>query len=443
MKHANHPSPPSPPAPDSPTPQTLRAAALVGLVTLITRLVYWPSGIVGKDGLLYIHSLSLDGTFNVPMPGNIGWVLLGKAFTTLGLHPVDAFVLVSVLISIVGTVFFFLLSSLLFGRALAVATALAFAHSPLVWYHAQTIMSYEVWVCVPPAIAYFGLRFIRERRLALLWAAALATGLGTILRPDMVVFGGPLLGGILLFGRAPIVRGWLACAGVCALCCALWFFGTALVLGGVNIYIEKVRAQSEFFGSFGAAHKGLVEGLMRNGAKYALFVAWGGLFAVIPAAIGLGRLLRRPWANRLPLVLGALALAPSLYFGLWLFMGNAGLALPTIAILFLLAAQALSRLDDRRRSMPTIAMAAIGLAGAVQFAFTPLLPERTQRDAIFNVVFARYSGPALRALYDFNLPDFGIDSSLSNTLRQLRNPEPIPNPHPTPNPQFIPPTPNP
>ena len=68
----------------------------------------------------------------------------------------------------------------------------------------------------------------------------------------------------------------------------------------------------------------------------------------------------------------------------------------------------------------------LGLLGAVQFVAAPILTQNTQRDVILNVSFTKYSGNGIRRLYGYNLVDFGVDSSLANTLKQMRHPEPVP-----------------
>lgn len=403
-------------------------------VTLITRFHYWPSGLVGKDGTLYINSLKLDATYDVPPPGNLGWVLLGKLFT-LALSPLDAFTLVAILVAVIGSGFFYLLCTLCMRPWLACIATLGLVLSPQVWYHSTTLMSYEVWWVVPAAIAYFGARYISERRLHLLYAAAAATGIGTMLRPDMVAFAGPLLVMFLLLGRAPLARGWCVSAAICGVCCAAWFFGMSFILGGVDIYLETVRSKSEFHDTFSAAAKGAFEGLGRNMAKYALMFLWGAAF-VTPlaalAALSLGRYWRKHWRF---ILLGLIALAPNLYFAWWIFMGNAGLVLPGVATAFLLAGWWCQRTlaqpgTPGRRAH--VVMGLVGLLGAAQFVLTPILPTRSQRDVVINVTLFKYSGQGIRRVYNDNLADYGVDASLANSLRQLRHPEPLPPPPPKP-----------
>ncbi len=395
-------------------------------VTLLSRLLCWPGAIVGKDGPAYINAMKLDRTFDVPMPGNVGWVLLGKLFHAFGLSPVNAFAAATVSVSVAGTLFFYLLAARFWRPWMAACCALAMALSPVVWYHADTFNTYETWLCVCSAIAYFGVRLLEGGGHRWAYRAAVATGLGTILRPDMVTFGGPLLIGFLALSRAPL-RVWAACVGICAACCCVWFFTTAAALGGPAEYLSRVHKQVEYIETYGTGAKGFFEGLGRNSAKLALVLAWAGPFVAPFAVLGLLRVLRRARTHWRWIVLGGLALAPSLYFAIFMFMGSPGLVLPTMGVGFLLAAYWLDDvLRARGPNAPLWAMGIVGALGAVQFLATPILEERTQRDVILNVMFTKLSAHAIRRPYNANLADYGIDASLANTLRQMRHPEAIP-----------------
>ena len=62
---------------------------LLGLSAWVaaTRAPYLNSfDLMGKDGPLYVNALRLDASYDVPMPGNLGYVLLGK-LANLGDQP--------------------------------------------------------------------------------------------------------------------------------------------------------------------------------------------------------------------------------------------------------------------------------------------------------------------------------------------------------------------
>lgn len=377
---------------------------------------------MGKDGPLYVESMKLDASFSVPMPGNIGYVVLGKLAHMFISNPVEAFLAVNIGLTILGAWFAYLFAALWVSRPLAAASAFALTCNPMVWWHAGVVASYPVWLAVLPAIGWFGTRYQHDRKLADLVGCSAALGLGMILRPDLLFFGAPLWFGCLLLGRAP-VKHWLIGVGVLAGACCVWFFGTSWVLGGVGEYLGRVQAKHEGDkAGFSLFQRGLYEGLARNLVKYGLFLAWGSILAIPPFVAGLVYMMKpKHWRAGLT---AALWVGPSWAFSFLIFAGNAGLIFPFLPLLYLGAAIGLSRLLGERRAVVGLAM--IGILGAVQFGAAPLLPQHNQRDVILNVTFLRYSASGLNQHYNFNLDDFGVSPALADVRQQMRDPEPIP-----------------
>lgn len=382
---------------------------------------------LGKDGPLYVRALALDKDYNVPMPGNIGYVLLGKLASFITPNSVTAFLAVNIGLSVVAVVFCYLFFTLIVPPRLAAAAAFALSCNAIVWFHGGIIASYPVWLAVMPAIGWFGMRYKRKRRFGDLLAVSGALGIGMVLRPDLLFFGAPLWLGCLAFGRAPW-RHWLIGGSILVFACACWFLGTASVVGGVNIYLKRVRAKHEFdVSGFSLFGRGIVEGLMRNGVKYVLFLTWGAALALIPFIWGVGRELRE-WRSRWQgLLLALLWVGPSLYFSLAIFAGNAGLIFPLLPLVYLAAARGCQHLAGGERAWRGVAaMLLIGVASLVQFVGTPLRTVRNQRDVILNVTFLRYSGAGIVKRYNFNLDDYGVSPSLASVSRQLRAPQELP-----------------
>lgn len=404
------------------------AVAALAVLVLLTRVPYVSDApLMSKDGPLYIQSLALDAGYCVPMPGNLGFVLLARAGVELGLDPITAFAAVNVLLTTTAAAYVFLLGAFWLPASLAFATSVAMLLNPLVWWHGATINSYLVWLAVLPALAYHGLRFVRDRSTSQLVAVSLALGISTALRQDLVAFGTPLWLAALGLGRASR-RQWVLAVGIVALCCVGWFGGMSVIFGGPEAYLARVQAKhTGHMEGFSVEHRGMFEGLVRNASKFALFLLWAVPLVLVPAAwwwvAG-----ARSWSLRLRAVLGALLWAgPALAFTLFVFAGNAGLVFPVLPLLYLAAAGGLaSWLRREGEAYATAAMLAIGMAGAAQFVAAPLLPETNQRNVILNVTLLRYSGPGLVHRFDRNLDDYGIDPSLKNVLSQLRHPQPIP-----------------
>ena len=398
------------------------AIAALALFTILSRIPYIPAGHMGYDGPLYINALKLDATYAVPQPGNIGYVLLGKFVSLFTDRPHLAFAIVGIAVCALAIPFIYLLSTLLFRRAVAFAVALCCATSVSAWYHSVVIQSYIVWLFALPAVAYFGLRFIRERDTRTLIAAAAVLGLSTILRPDLVMFGGPLLAVFLLLGRAPI-RLWLLAGLIGALCCCFWFFFTASIHGSPARYIQLVREQNEYINTFGLEGRGVLEGVLRNTVKYAQFLLWAVHLALIPAAIGVLLVLKNLRTQWRAAFIALAWVGPSLYFSIILFMGNAGLILPALPLIYLAAAHACITLAPRRAAAIMLALAAINIA---QFTLTPLPRMTDQRRVLLTHMFFGYSGDGLRRMYNLQLDDYGVGRSLKDTVHQFLHPDPLP-----------------
>jgi hypothetical protein len=382
---------------------------------------------MSKDGNLYVNSLALDRTYDVPPPGNIGIVLLAKAGRQVFSNALDAYEAVNVVLSVAAVTFCYLVATLMVPRPLAAASAFALTANTMVWWYGEVIASYLVWLAILPAVAWFGVRFARDRRKGDLLAATTALGIGMILRPDLLFFGTPLWFGCLCLGRAPL-KGWLTGGLILAAACACWFFGTAAVLGGVETYLDRVHTKHlGDMAGYSLARRGLAEGLLRNGSKYLVFLAWGAPLALLAFLWAVPRelaALSRHWRG---LLLALLWVGPSWYFSFFVFTGTAGLTFPFLPLLYIGAARGLNHLLGRAGAgRPTLAMAAIGLLSVGQFLLTPLLRETDQRSVILNVSLLRYSEQGLRARYNFDLDDYRVPPSLASVLRQFRDPHPIP-----------------
>lgn len=405
-------------------------AAIVAWV-VASRLPYVNDfAMMGKDGEFYVNALKLDRTYNVPPPGNLGYVLLGKLANLACPNPVHAFAAVNIGLTAAAACSCFLLASRSMPRPLAAAAVFAMTSNPLVWWYGPVVASYLVWLAILPTIAVFGLRFADRGRWPDLIGASLALGIGTILRQDLVAFGTPLWAGCLILGRAS-ARQWLVGGMIVASCCVVWFLGTSAILGGPGEYLDRLRDKHAHDRGYSPSRRGLFEGLLRNGSKYALFLAWTAHLVLVPFVAGLLVALRAASDRWRMLLLSLLWAGPSWYFAFFVFAGTGGLIFPFLPLVYLGAARGLKTMFAGSRR-PALAMAALGLLGLAQFTLTPLPPAVEQRGAILNVMFFRYGAAGLRNGYNFDLADFGIDQSLSSVLRQLRRPEPLPrNPRPS------------
>ncbi len=452
----------SEPSPRLTDTKTALAAVVVVLLIAVTRIPYVSADPnMSRDGMLYISSMPLDHNYCVPMPGNLGYVLLGKAALTIWTHPIHAFIAVNVLLTAVGVVFLWRLGRLFLPEGPAAAAALALACCPTVWWHGATVNSYLVWLAALPAIGFFGVRFARERRSSDALLCSLALGIGTALRQDLLFFGTPLWLGCLVLGRARR-REWLIGGVIVAAFCAAWFGGMSAILGGPAEYLARIQAKHAYhMKGFSPGHKGLFEGLVRNLSKYAMFLIWAVPLVLIPFAVGLVEAARRGSTIWRAWLLGLLWVGPSWVFSFLVFAGNAGLIFPFLPIVYLGAAWGLyvafggdpvGWVSGVRAAQPTEVqpsemvgcaartplthptrkttrcLLALAAFGVLQFTLTPMLPETNQRNVIFNVTLLRYSGRGLLGHYDRDLEEYGVDPTLRSVLRQMRDPQPLPPP---------------
>lgn len=418
------PGPTARAGPSPPPPRRWAEVALLVFVTIALRLPFIPPIVnMGKDGWAYVEALALQAPYRVPPPGNLGFVLLGRAFLPLAGDAAGAYLLVTLGLAAAATAFFYLLAAELLPAPLATTTTLALLASPIVWFHGTPITSYPVWLAALPAIAFFALRLTRWNRPGDLFALTSAYGIASILRPDVLLFGAPMVAAAVWVAR-PRPR-HAAVAGLILLACTCsWFFGTAALMGGVEPYLRAVSGKHAYHASFGIVG-GLADGVARNAIKLVLFLAWAALPVLPVAAYGVWQAACR---RRGLLLAGALWAFPALLFSVLVFMGAAGLLLLVLPVVYLAAAYGLA---PQPAGQPGALRAAAGMAAlfilsVAQFTLVPLLPHRTQRDVILNVTLLRYSGRGLSAGYNYNLSDFGIESSLGNTWRQFRDPAGIP-----------------
>lgn len=410
----------------------LDLAAILGFVVL-SRLWVVPPVVMGGDGPEYINALKLDATYSVPPPGNVGYVLCAKVVSLVVSDPIWMYAIVDIVLSCVAGVALYRLGREVLPRAVAVAATFATLTSVQAWAHGVIMQSYIVWLAMFPMIALYVVRMVKERespRWRTVVCAAGATGVSTILRQDMVVFAGPLLGMGLLLGRARVGM-WATAAGICAACCFAWLWVMAEILGSVQRYVEVVRGKYEWHENVGSGTRGIAEGLVRNLVKYWTFMAWTAHAALVLAGIGVWKAASSWRATWRGLAIGAAWALPSLYYAWVMFTGTAGLVLITLPLVYGAAAFAVMGFgpttgDRGRARRAAMVMGAIAVMNAAQFLLTPIPRPTDQRVVLLTHMFFGYTAAGLRSGYVYELQDFGIDKSLKNTVKQFLSPEPVP-----------------
>ena len=124
-------------------------ALLLAIATVVSRLPFIAERLWEWDSVLYARALEhgfhvddvLAGSRPHP-PGYIFYVASGAIGRALGLDSDHALVAVSIVASGAAVALCYLLCRRFAGRALAVALAVAFATSPLVWLYGEVAMPY-------------------------------------------------------------------------------------------------------------------------------------------------------------------------------------------------------------------------------------------------------------------------------------------------------------
>ncbi len=244
-------------------------------------------------------------------PGYPLWILALKALTPLTGGANRSQVVLALLFSAAGLLFFGALAGATLGREGGTAAAVCLAFSPLVCLNAMATVNYAVDLFASCAAGYMAWRMWRGE---IRWAAP-ALGLLAVtagFRPSGVVFLLPLLGAALwrAWRKGPGYAAGAVLAGA-ALFLA-WYIPTALITGGFaalaalnrNQMISSVRQTSVFLGAAPAVHAH-----MAIDASLYLGLA---LITLLPAAV------RAVWRGR-PDWGAAVAAAPgALFIALWL-----------------------------------------------------------------------------------------------------------------------------
>lgn len=405
----------------------LMLGAIVAFVA-ISRLLLIPPKVMGGDGPDYINALRLDSTYSVPPPGNVGYVLIAKTLSFVFDDAVIVYAIVATLFSCVAAWGTFALSRLALSRQISTLATLCTLTSVQAWYHGVIMQSYIVWLAAMSCVGYFALRMTLERggvKTSCVVCASLVIGLFTIVRPDLVVFAGPLFALGMLLGRVRLMH-WVIGVVICAACCCFWLFFTAHVLGSLDRYLELVRSKHAWHETYSMSSRGIVEGLGRNVVKYATFMLWSAHAALVLCAMAAFSVLRSWRTNWKWLALAIAWLTPSLYFSWFIFTGNAGLVLPALGLVYVAGAWWLSVKFERTPRVAVVTLTLLAIVNLLQFTLTPLPAPTDQRRVLLTHMFFGYSATGIRRGYTYELPDFGIDKSLKNTAQQMLHPDPTP-----------------
>jgi len=341
-------------------------ALLLGIVTAVSRLPFIADRLWEWDSVLYARALEhgfhvddvLAGSRPHP-PGYIFYVASAAIGRALGLDSDHALVAVSIIASGAAVALCYLLCRRFAGRGLAVALAVAFATSPLVWLHGEVAMPYILLAPVMTGLA-LGFRDARGGGIRRLAVASFAYGALGGFRQDVLLFLFPLWLWLILPAAS---RTRLAAAGALLLGGLTWFIPSALLSDGPAAYVSRSLGQLVGLGAVSANEE---RSIAVNAVLVGESLLWAGLaLTALVVVLGLARSLATARGQRLgderEAQFFGLWLVPALSFYLFAHIGEWGFVLSLVPGLYGLLAWLLR---------PIVAAAAVTRRAAVATVLT-------------------------------------------------------------------------
>lgn len=402
------------------TRATLAVAAAIFVGVLATRLPFATTYLWAWDSALYARALeegfhvTADPVTQRPHPpGYIWYVAAAQTARVLTGDSNAALVLIAMVASAAGAALLFLIAARYVRRSVALAVALAYAASPLVWTYSEVAYPYTVLGLLSLALGWALLE--RWRPLV----ASLALGVLAGFRQDLLVLLAPLwMWSVLPLGaqRVAIAAAALA-AGTLA-----WAAPSAALSGGASAYLGSVAAQAaSVAGTYSAPVHGIAA-LAYNVGLTGESLAWGlGALALVLvvesrgpiAALAHGRAIRRardaesgiprtswvvPGGPRGLAAGVAVWTLPALAFFAIVHIGEWGHAMSVIAPLSLVAAllvdRAVTRWPSRAWAIAgaaaVIVPAAVFVVGDLRFSAARLAKHDAQLAARTSFVRAQF-----------------------------------------------------
>jgi dolichyl-phosphate-mannose-protein mannosyltransferase len=260
------------------------ALALFGLA-LLTRLPFATMNLYAPDSVLYARGMErFDPLDHRPQPPGYLWYILVLRAIDLATHdPNRAMVIVSALAGAATVVLVYLLAARLYDERTARVSALFVLTAVTFWAYGGVAYPYTLLAALTTLCALLFWRALdpgasREgRRLPLLVASA-AWGIAIGFRSDLAIFLAPLW---LFAATRTTIAAAAASATVVAALVAVWVVASAAADGGLALFLEAVRSQSQFVDERYSIFGNGPIAIYRNTYELARFLGRG-LYFLIP-----------------------------------------------------------------------------------------------------------------------------------------------------------------
>lgn len=382
-------------APAAGRPAGWRRGTLLALLLLLGRIPFWnhPAPL-HPDEEAFVAGIGFPADYPVHPPGYPLWVALGTALSGAGLEPYAAYQVWSLLASVAGPLLLYLGLRRIVADGLAWWLALALGVNPLVWFQSTGALTYGGACVVGLIVAGLCHRAVTEPGATGLRWGAVVLGAGLFLRPDLLIYAGPMFAHAAWRSRR---RGGYS-AMLIVVAAGAAFYAVMLLLyarqdpaaaGARLAHTRDVVLGTSVF------RLGLVDGLLRNLAKIGLNLGWdlgAGSVLLVPAGWVVFRA-RRAQAALARLI--ALWLWPGLLF-LLLFHVVQGYFMLLLPPAYVLVGVGL-HLRCRPRVAARVA-AAVALLSAGQFLFYPWSPRSAGLKRLIDAKIAFQSAAGLRRI---------------------------------------------
>lgn len=323
------------------------------LITLVLRLPFRSQILYHWDSVNFALALEhYDVRLHQPHPPGtfIIYIVLGWLINAIVHDPNSSLVLLSIFSSGLSVVAAYILGERWFNRQAGLMFALLVLTSPLIWFHAEVALTYEVELLVVLILVLVFTKLPSGDKWVL-FGSAFLLGLSGGVRLNTPVFLFPLW--IVLIWKYP-VREIIIAFLVLLLGVLIWFVPVLAISGGLGEYWAILQSWQFMIVT---EETGSHFGMLMNGGRLAAFVFYGIGIGLIPVAYSIIAH-RQKWIQRVKQDLRVriilLWLLPALLFYLIVHLKQAGhvfTILPVLLILVVFSIEEIARSFPERESL--------------------------------------------------------------------------------------------